>query len=98
MLLHQLMDPRGTYLENYRWADECQKLSSSIKAEYFTQLSDALIVQLNILKYIGGVCKKVIPNLGIDQEVSLWGNWMVMFGIITRENNLIVDIVHQKSR
>ena len=44
------------------------------KAEYFTQLSDALIVQLNILKYIGGVCKKVIPNLGIDQEVSLWGN------------------------
>ena len=43
-MLHQLMDPRGEYLENYRCADGCQKLNASTKAVYVTELSDALIV------------------------------------------------------
>ena len=43
-MLHQLMDPRGEYLENYRSVDGCQKLNTSPKAVYVTQLSDALII------------------------------------------------------
>ena len=54
-MLHQLMDPRGEYLENYRCVDVDQKLNTSIKAVYVTQLSDALIIQLN--KYTSMVSK-----------------------------------------
>ena len=38
--------------------------------------------QLNFFKYIGGVTisKKVIPNLSIDEEISLWGNGLVLSG------------------
>ena len=43
-----------------------------------TQLSDALIIQLNIFKYSGGISKKVVPNLSIDKEILLWGNRMVL--------------------
>ena len=74
------MDPRGEYLENYRCADGCQRLNTSTKAVYVTQLSDALIIQLNIFKYNGGISKKVVPNL--DKEISLWGNRMVLSSVI----------------
>ena len=67
------MDPRGEHLENYRCVDECQKLNTSTKADSVTQLSDALIMQLNIFKYIDGI---------IDEEISLWGNRKVLSGII----------------
>ena len=60
-MLHQLMDPRGEYLEHYRCADGCQKLNTSTKAVYATQLSDALIIQLNIFKYSDVISKKVVP-------------------------------------
>ena len=62
-MLHQVMDPRGEDLENYRYVDRCQKLITSTKAVYVTQLSDALIMQLNIFKYIDGIIKNFIPNL-----------------------------------
>ena len=84
-MLHQLMDPRGEYLENYRCVDGCQKLNTSTKAVYVTQLSDALIIQLNIFKYIYGISKKFIPNSSIDEEISLWGNRMVLSGVICHE-------------
>ena len=80
-MLHQLMDPRGEYLENYRCVDGCQKLNTSTKAVYVTQLSDALIMQLNVFKYIDGISKKFIPNLSIDDEISLWGNRIVLSGV-----------------
>ena len=80
-MLHQLIDSRGEYLENYR-CDGCQGLNTSTKAVYVTQLSGALIIQLNIFKYIGGINKKVIPNLSIDEEIVLWGNTMVLSGVI----------------
>ena len=35
-MLHQLKDPRGEYLENYRCADGCQKLNTSTKGVYVT--------------------------------------------------------------
>ena len=54
--------------------DGCQKLNTSTRAVYVTQLSDALITQLNIFRYSGGINKKVVPNLSIDEEISLWGN------------------------
>ena len=79
------MNPRGKCLENYRCVDGCQKLNTSTKAVYVTKLSDALILQLNIFKYIDGISKKFIPNLSIDQEISLWGNRMVLSGVIYHE-------------
>ena len=42
-MLHQLMDPMGEYLENYRCVDGYQKLDTSTKAVYVIQLSDAHI-------------------------------------------------------
>ena len=33
-----------------------------IECKHVTQLSDALIMQLNIFKYTGGISKKVIAN------------------------------------
>ena len=60
-------------------------LTTSTKAVYVTQLSDALIIQLNIFKYIDGINKKFIPNLSIDEEISLWGNRMVLSGVIYQE-------------
>ena len=80
-MLHQLMDPRGEYLESYR-CDGCQRLNTSTKAVYVSQLSGALIIQLNIFKYIGGINKKVIPNLSIDKEIVLWGNTMALSVVI----------------
>ena len=50
-----------------------------------TQLSDALIMQLNIFKYSDGINKKIIPNLGVDEEISLWGNRIVLSGVIYHE-------------
>ena len=67
------MDPRGEYLENARCVDGCQKLNTSTKAVCFTQLSPALIIQPNIFKYNDGIIKVFIPNLSIDEEISLWG-------------------------
>ena len=99
-MLHQLMDPRVEYLENYKCIDGCQKLNTPTKAVYIlqlsVQLSDALIIQLNIFKYIDGISKRFIPNLSIDEEISLWGKeqyFPVLF--IIRENSLIADIIHQ---
>ena len=84
-MLHQLMDPRGEYLQNYRYVDGCQKLNTSTKAVYVTQLPNALIIQINIFKYIAGISKKFIPNLSIDEEISLWGNRMVLSAVINHE-------------
>ena len=83
-MLHQLMDPRGEYLENYR-CDGCQRLNTSTKAVYVIQLSDALIIQLNIFKFIGGISKKVISNVSIDEEIVLRGNTIVLSVVIYHE-------------
>ena len=42
-------------------------------------------MQLNIFKYIDGISEKFIPNLSIDEEISLWGNIMVLSGVIYHE-------------
>ena len=68
------------YIENRRYVDGCQKLNTLTKSVYVTQLSDALIIQLNIFKY-----KKFIPNLIIDEEILLWGNIMVLSGVIYQD-------------
>ena len=83
-MLHQLIDPRGQYLENHR-CDGCQRLKTSTKAVYATQLSGALIIQLNIFEFIGSINKKVIPNLNIDEELVFWGNAIVLSGVIYHE-------------
>ena len=83
------MDPRGEYLENYRCVDGCQKLDTSTKAVYVTQLFDALIIQLNIFKYIDGISKTFIPNLSIEEEISFWRNKVVLSGFIYLEGELL---------
>ena len=93
-VLHQFMDPTGEYLENYRCVDGFQKLNTSTKAVYVTQLSDALI-QMNISRCIEVISKNFIPNLSIDEEISLWGSRMVLSAVIYHEeNSLIADIIH----
>ena len=42
-------------------------------------------MQLNIFKYIDGISKNFIPNLSIDEEISLWGNRIVLSGFIYRK-------------
>ena len=69
-ILSQLMDPRGECLENYRCTNGCQKFNASAKAVCFTQLSDALIIQVNIFKHSGVISNNVVPNLHIDEEIS----------------------------
>ena len=59
-MLHQLWDPREEYLENDRSIDGCQKLNTSPKSVYLMQLSV--------------ISKKFIPDLSIDEKISLWGN------------------------
>ena len=86
-MLHQLMDPRGEYLE---------KLNASIKTVYVTQLSEVLIMQLNIFKYSVGISKQVVLNLSINKEILLRGNRMVLSGLKMRENSLIANITHQE--
>ena len=55
------------------------------KLSMWQKLSDALIMQLNIFKYIDGISKKFIPNLSIDQEISFWVNRMVLSGVLYHE-------------
>ena len=81
------MDPRGEYLE---------KLNASIKTVYVTQLSEVLIMQLNIFKYSVGISKQVVLNLSINKEILLRGNRMVLSGLKMRENSLIANITHQE--
>ena len=92
------MDPRGEYLDNYRCVDRCQKVNTSTKALYVTQLSDALTIHFNIFKYIDSFGKTFIPNLSIDEEISLWDNRVVLLVLfIMRENRLIAGIVQHDS-
>ena len=57
-------------------------MNTPTKAVYVTHLSDALIVEVNIFKCGGSISKKVVPNLSIDEEISLWGNRIVLSGVI----------------
>ena len=94
-MIHQLIVPKGEFLENHRCVDGFQKINTSTRAVYVTQLSNVLIIQLNIFKYIDDISKKVIPNYSIDEEISLWGiqcYFLVLF--IVKENNLIAEIIH----
>ena len=89
-ILNELMDANGRHLQDYR-CDRCNRKDSSTRAICVTQLSDALIIQLNIFKFIDGISKKVIPNLNIDEEISLWGNTMILSGIIYNEGEQSVS-------
>ena len=60
-------------------------MNTLTKGVYVTQLSGALIIQLNIFKYIGDINKKVISNLSIDEEIVDWGNTTVLSAVICHE-------------
>ena len=68
----------------YRIADVAMYIKNWIHQQrvYVTKLSDALIIQLNIFKYIAGISKKGSTNLSIDEEILPWGNGMLFFGFI----------------
>ena len=61
-MLHQLMDPRGEYLENYRCVDRCQTLNTSTESVYVRALSDALSMQLNIANILMVSVKSLSPT------------------------------------
>ena len=42
-------------------------------------------MQLRIFKNISGISKKVILNLIINKDISLWGNRMLLCGVIYHE-------------
>ena len=79
------MDRMGKYLENYRCSDGCQKLNTLTKAVKVMLLSDALIIQLNISKYIDSIIKKFILNLNVDEQISIRGNRVILYGVIYHE-------------
>ena len=60
-------------------------MNSSAKAGYVPHLSEALIIQLNIFKCVDGISEKFIPSLSIDEEIAIWGNAMVLSGVIYHE-------------
>ena len=58
------------------------------KVEYINkslELSAALIIQLNIFKYTECTSKNLIPNLIIYEEISLWGNRIVLSDVTYHE-------------
>ena len=79
-MLNQLIDPRGEYLENYREADWCQKLSMS-KRQYMSHNYLIHYYTTKLFKCISGVRKKV-PKLSIDKKILLWGNRMMLSSVI----------------
>ena len=81
-MLRQLIDPREEYLEYCRCVDACQKLNTLTNAVFVTHLSDSVIIKLTIFKYSGSISTKVFLNLSIDDEISLWGNRMILYGVI----------------
>ena len=50
-----------------------------------SQLSEGLVIQLNIFKFVDVISKKVIPNLSIDDGISLLENTMLLSGTIYHE-------------
>ena len=72
-------------------------MNTSKKAVCVPQLSDALLVLLNIFKYIDGIIKNFISNLSIDEEITHWRYTMALVGVfIMKENNLITNIIRQE--
>lgn len=60
-------------------------MNTSKKAVCVPQLSDALLVLLNIFKYIDGIIKNFISNLSIDEEITHWRSTMALVGVIYHE-------------
>ena len=78
-MIHQLMYPKEEYVQ---CVDRCQKLNTSTKAGYGTQLPYALIIELTKhFKYIDGISKKFIPNFSTDEEISLLDDTLVLFSV-----------------
>ena len=58
---------------------------------YQQQLSRSRTLQLNIFKYIDVISRKFIPNLIIDQKISLWRNRMVLSRVIRLTGKSVVN-------
>ena len=62
-----------------------KNLYSEIEASSEPVRTSNYVRYLGIFKYIYGISKKFIPNSSIDEEISLWGNRMVLLGVIYHE-------------
>ena len=71
-------------------------LNASTKDVYATQLSDALIIHLDILKYIiDGISKTFNPTWVLMRKYHFGAiEWYFLGLFIMRENSLIADIIH----
>jgi len=74
-------------LEGYR-CDGCKVVGSCTKADLITHTSDVLIIQLKIFEYSNkhNMIKKKNPNVNIEEEILVWGNW-ILHGIIFHEGD-----------
>ena len=57
-------------------------MNTLTKVAHVTQVSDTLIIQLIISKYIDDINEKVVPNLSIDDETSVLGIKMAFSNVI----------------
>ena len=73
-----------------------QTLNASTKDVYVTQLSDALIIRLDILKYIIDDISKMFNPTWVLMRKYHFGTieWYFLVLFIMRENSLIADIIH----
>ena len=73
-----------------------QTLNASTKDVYVTQLSDALIIHLDILKYIIDDISKTFNPTWVLMRKYHFGTieWYFLVLFIMRENSLIADIIH----
>ena len=75
-------------LQMFKWVSKIKYPNKGYAVKVML-LSDALIIQLNISKYIDSIIKKFILNLNIDEQISIRGNRV-------RENNSIAGIIHRE--
>ena len=74
---------------------DVKKLNPSMKVVCVTKLSNTLIVQLKILKYIDGISSFLFPTWVLMRKFHIVEiEWYFLVLFIMRENSFIADIIH----
>ena len=68
-----------------RWMSKVEYISKSCLSR------SALIIQLNIFKYIDVISRKFFPNFRIDEGTSLWRNRIILSGVIRLTGKSVVN-------
>ncbi|MCH2406271.1 MAG: ubiquitin carboxyl-terminal hydrolase, partial [Nitrosopumilus sp.] len=73
--------------------DNCQFKDTSNKVDLISETSDVLIFQLKLFKYIReyNTTTKVIPNLTVDEDLHLFGQYWTLHGIIYHQGEQAIS-------